>query len=213
MHILYGSQGSGSSIAEAALERCGVDFRVVRASQWEPDSAIDELRRVNPLGQIPTLVLPDGGVLTESAAILIHLGLTQPDSGLLPADAARRAQVLRGLVFIAANCYSAITQSDYPERFTTDTAEAAREAVRRAARAQLHRHWEIFADSFGALAGEQGFLGGDERPGALDLMAAVVSRWSGTRAHLATHRPGFLALLQRIEADPGFAPVFARHWP
>ena len=29
---------------------------------------------VNPLGQIPTLVLDDGTVLSESAAILIHLG-------------------------------------------------------------------------------------------------------------------------------------------
>lgn len=211
MYTLYGSKGSGSSIAEAALERCGLPFRQVRASEWEPDSAREELRRVNPLGQIPTLVLPDGSVLTESAAILIHLGLAHPDSGLLPADPARRAQTLRGLVFIAANCYSAISQSDYPERYTTETDDAARQGVRQAARALLHRHWEIFADTFGPLADGPGFLGG-ERPGALDLMAAVVSKWSGTRAHLQARRPGFLALLQRIEAHPELQPVFARHW-
>ncbi len=207
MHTLYGSRGSGSAIAEAALERCGVPFRSVRASQWEPDSAFDELKRVNPLGQVPTLVLPDGSVLTESAAILIHLGLEHPASGLLPADPAARAQSLRGLVFIAANCYSAISQGDYPERYTTDTAEAAREAVRQGARRVLHRHWEIFADTFPG----RPFLAG-ERPGALDLMAAVVSRWSGTRAHLATHRPGFLALLERIEAHPLVQPVLSRHF-
>ena len=36
---------------------------------------LEELKRVNPLAQIPTLVLDDGSVLTEVAAILIHLGL------------------------------------------------------------------------------------------------------------------------------------------
>jgi GST-like protein len=207
MYTLYGSRGSGSAIAEAALERCGIAYRTVRASAWEADSAIEELKRVNPLGQIPTLVLPDGSVLTESAAILIHLGLEHPASGLLPADASARAQTLRGLVFIAANCYSAISQSDYPERYTTDTTKAAHAAVRTGARRVLHRHWDIFADTFSG----QPFLGGAE-PGALDLMAAVVSRWSGTRAHLANHRPEFLALLKQIETHPHLQPVLARHF-
>lgn len=207
MYTLYGSRGSGSSIAEAALERCGLAYRQVRASTWEADSAIDELRRINPLGQIPTLVLPDGSVMSESAAILIHLGLEHAASGLLPADPSARAQTLRGLVFIAANCYSAISQSDYPERYTTETDEASHEAVRQGARRLLHRHWEIFADTFSG----RPFLGG-EAPGALDIMAAVVSKWSGTRKHLADHRPAFLALLQRIEAHPSLQPVFARHF-
>jgi GST-like protein len=207
MYTLYGSRGSGSAIAEAALERCGLAFRLVRASAWEADSAMDELKRVNPLGQIPTLVLPDGSVMSESAAILIHLGLEHPASGLLPAEPGARAQALRGLVFIAANCYSAISQSDYPERYTTDTSDAALEAVRQGARRVLHRHWEIFADTFAG----QPFLGGAV-PGALDIMAAVVSKWSGARRHLGEHRPAFFALLQRIEADPSLQPVFARHF-
>lgn len=207
MHTLYGSRGSGSAIAEAALERCGIRYRSVRASQWEPDSALAELRQANPLGQIPTLVLPDGSVLTESAAILIHLGLQHPGSELLPADAAARAQTLRGLVFIAANCYSAITVIDYPERFTTAEDEAAHQAIVSATRRRLHTQWEVFADSFPAAP----FLDG-AAPGALDTMAVVVSRWSGTRAHLARHRPAFSTLLARIEAHPLLQPVLSRHF-
>jgi GST-like protein len=208
MYTLYGSKGSGSAIAEAALERCGLPFRQVRASQWEDDSAIGELRRINPLGQIPTLVLPDGSMMTESAAILIHLGLACPASGLLPRDEAARAQTLRGLVYIAANCYSAITAIDYPERFTTDEGDDAKAAVRDAARRNLHRHWDIFADTVRGLP----WLGGTDQPGALDLMAAVVSKWSGARAHLARARPEFSALLGRIDAHPTLAPVLARHF-
>jgi len=207
MYTLYGTTGSGSSIAEAGLERCGLEYRVVRASQWEADSAYEELKKINPLGQIPTLVLPDGSVLTESAAILMHLGLEHPESGLLPKGPSARAQTLRGLVFIAANCYSAISQSDYPERYTTDTGEDAQEAVRQGARRVLHRHWEVFADTFEG----HPYLGG-EQPGALDIMAAIVSKWSGARKHLAAARPAFHALLQRMEAHPGLAPVMKRHF-
>jgi len=107
------------------------------------------LRQFNPLGQIPTLILPDGTVGTESAAILFHLGLEHPNSRLLPEEPAARALALRGLVFIAANCDSAISICDYPSRWTTATTRPAQEKVRAAARSQLHRSWGIFADIFG----------------------------------------------------------------
>ena len=208
MYTLYGIEGSGSASTEIALLRCGVRFRIVRAASWEKSAGLDELACVNPLKQIPTLQLPDGTVLTESAAILIHLGLAHPDAGLLPADASQRAQTIRGLVYIAANCYSAISIIDYPERWTTDGAAKAREHLRAGAHERLHAHWTIFADQFA----DYPFLGGDA-PGALDYLAVVVSKWSGTRAHLKATRPEFFATLERIERHPTVAPVFARHWP
>ncbi len=207
-HILFGSRGSGSAAIEVALNMCGLPFRHVRASSWEPDSAVEELAKFNPLRQIPTLVLPDGSVLTESAAILIHLGLAHPGSGLLPVTPSARAQAIRGLVFIAANCYVAIGINDYPERWTTATTKPAQEKVRQGARHRLHTNWQNFADMFAA----EPFLSGSE-PGALDLLAAVVSKWAGARAYLGAHRPAFLATMQRVEAHPAVATVFAAHWP
>jgi len=194
---------------EAALLRCGAPFRRVVASTWEPGPALDELLRVNPLGQIPTLQFEDGQVLTESAAILIHLGLAFPTSGLLPTDVAGRAQVLRGLVYIASNCYAAIGVNDYPERWLPSATESEQMRLRQGARDRLHQLWEVFADQFPAPAD---FYAG-ARPGALDLLAAVVSRWSGTRAHLQAHRPGLASLLARIDDDPEFRTLFLTHWP
>jgi GST-like protein len=208
MYILFGSNGSGSAAIEVALGVLQAPFRVVTASTWEPGSAQAELKRHNPLGQIPTLVLPDGGVLTESAAILAHLGLAHPASGLLPADDAARAQCLRGLVYIAANCYAAIGIIDYPERWLPQADEAAREALRLGARKRLHLYWGLFADQFPV----QPWLSG-AHPGALDYFAAVVSRWSGARKHLQGERPALHELLLRVEQLPAVAPVFARHWP
>jgi GST-like protein len=208
MHTLFGSHCSGSAAIEMALIKAGVVFREVRASTWEPDSAQAELQRHNPLGQIPTLVLPDGSVLTESAAILIHLGLAHPASGLLPQDAGARAQAIRGLVYLAANCYAAIGVIDYPERWTEGGDKAEHERVRAGTRKRLHGLWERFADQFPASP----YLGGSA-VGALDLLAVVVSRWSGARAHLKQQRPGFMQTLQRIETDPTVLAVLRRHWP
>lgn len=208
MYTLFGSAGSGSAAVEAALELSGAPYRIVTASTWEPDSALDELRAVNPLQQIPTLALPDGSVLTESAAILIHLGLHFPAAQLLPTDEMARAQAIRGLVYIAANCYPAIGIVDYPERWCADIDDSARERLLRGTRQRLHGNWEIFADQFAA----NPVLSGAHL-GALDLLAAVVSKWAGTRAHLKKQRPDFFKTLQRIEQHPAVAAVFARHWP
>ncbi len=204
---LYGYKGSGSAAVEWALARAGVPHRVVAAASWDDTSAMDALRAVNPLGQIPTLVLVDGTVLTESAAILMALGLRHPGSGLLPSDPAMRDTALRGLVYIAANCYSAIGTLDFPERWLPSARQAGREALRAGARALLHQRWAQYADQFTERARA------DSRPDALDVLAATVSRWSGTRPYLQAERPAFYAQLTTTEVDPEVAAVWARHWP
>ena len=206
MLTLYGTKGSGSAAIEAALARAGLAYTSVYAASWNPGPGRDELLRVNPLGQIPTLVLADGTVLTESAAILIHLGLTAPPGLLLPADASARARAVRGLVYVAANCYAAISVIDYPERWCEPCDDAMKAQIRAGTRARLHEHWRLFADQF-----EIGFEAGV--PGALELLATVVSKWSGSRPMLQAERPSFFAQLLRVEQHPEVAAVFQRHWP
>ncbi|WP_350648645.1 glutathione S-transferase [Pseudomonas sp. HY13-MNA-CIBAN-0226] len=206
MYQLYGHRNSGAAAIEAALELCEIPYRFIDV-EASPESA-QALEKLNPLKQIPTLQLPDGSVLTESAAILIHLGLTFPQSNLLPDDVAERDQAIRGLAFIVSNCYAAIGIIDYPERWLDESDEKSRQNLIAGARQRLHWSWEVFADQF---SGEL-YLG-DEAPGALDVLAAVVSRWAGSREHLRITRPGFYAWLERIDRHPTLAPVFARHWP
>ena len=208
MLTLYGTRGSGSAAIEAALEIAALPYRAVEAASWQPSPGLDELRRINPIAQIPTLLLDDGSVLTESAAILIHLGLAQPQSGLLAAEPMARAQQMRGLVYVAANCYAAIGVLDFPDRWFAAPDDAIKEAMQSRGRERLHELWQIFADQFPAAP----WLSG-EHLGALDLLAATVSKWSGARRSLAASRPEFAALLARIDAEPRVAAVWARHWP
>ncbi|NWF09607.1 glutathione S-transferase [Pseudomonas salomonii] len=205
MYTLYGIDESGSCMIEIALQRCAVPWRRIDASSWEDSEGSDALARINPLKQIPTLVTADGQVLTESAAILIHLGLEFPASELL---AGNRAQILRGLVYIAANCYSAVGIIDYPQRWLGNVDDAAQAQLISGTRRYLHQAWVVFAEQFA----DQLFAPGNV-PNALGIMAAAVSRWDAAREALSNLAPGFAQTLARVDADPVVAPVFARHWP
>jgi len=202
MLTLYGAKGSGAASVECALKIAHAKFKWVEAASWAPGPGLKKLKKVNPLAQIPTLVLDDGSVMTESAAILIWLAQRYPKSGLLPP---KPAQALRGLVFVAANCYAAIGVIDYPSRFCKDCDDATTERIRAGTKARLHAYWDLFADQFEFL--KRGHIG------ALEILATVVSRWSGARQHLESSRPAFYAKLEQVEADPRLAPVFQRHWP
>ena len=205
MYTLYGTDDSGSCMIEIALPRCAVPWHRVDASSWQDGEGSAALARINPLKQIPTLVTPDGQVLTESAAILIHLGLEFPAANLL---AGNRGQILRGLVYIAANCYSAIGIIDYPQRWLGNADEAAQAQLISGTRHYLHQAWRVFADQFA----DQLFAH-DQQPNALGIMAAAVSHWDAAREALQASRPAFAQTLARVDADPLVAPVFARHWP
>ncbi len=148
-------------------------------------------------------------MLSESAAILIHLGRrASATAASCPRDDSARAQAIRGLVFIAANCYAAISIIDYPERWCEDADEATQEAH---PRGHASASASVLGNVRRSLSGAS--VSRREAIGALDLLAAVVSKWSGSRAHLQKARPAFYETLLRIEAHPKVAPVFAKHWP
>ena len=65
MYTLYGKQGSGSAAVEAALVVAREPFRIVETATWAQNDAYADLLAVNPLGQVPTLVLDDGSALAE----------------------------------------------------------------------------------------------------------------------------------------------------
>lgn len=63
---------------------------------WSTGRDAALIRAYNPLGRVPTLVLDDGEVLFESAAVLDHLDqLAGPEQALLPVAGATRRQSLR----------------------------------------------------------------------------------------------------------------------
>jgi len=63
---------------------------------WSTFGDAEKLRRYNPLGRVPTLVLDDGAVLVESSAILDYLDeLAGPAKALIPASGSPRREAMK----------------------------------------------------------------------------------------------------------------------
>jgi glutathione S-transferase len=57
---------------------------------WSPDTRIQDL---NPLGQVPCLIMEDGGAVFDSRAIVEYLDMLTPVSHLIPAGGRERVEV------------------------------------------------------------------------------------------------------------------------
>src|SRR5438128_1443547 len=146
MYTLYARSGSGSAVVEALLEEAEVDYRIETVERGTSGPA--GFLKINPLGQVPALVLPDGTAMTESAAIGIYLADLHPELRLAPpVDSPKRPVYLRWMIFLATNTYVTDLRIYYSARYSADPAHA--EAVKTAAIAQMAREWEIFAQALG----------------------------------------------------------------
>lgn len=83
-YILYGDTGSGSAPVEMALAEIGAAVELRSVPLATDAQLAEDYRRINPMGRIPTLILPDGTVLTETIAILLTLADRHPEAALLP---------------------------------------------------------------------------------------------------------------------------------
>jgi GST-like protein len=209
-YVLYTARRSGAASVEVMLAALGLDFEMKDATPWSdpPGPFFEELKTVNPLGQLPTLVTPGGEILTESVAVLWTL-LERHPSDWAPALSTRdRATCLRWMQFVAATVYTAVGVADYPARWTTSRAPAARAAVERAAVARMKLGWDIVAQAFPQ---KSGFLLGP-RPYVCDVYLANLSRWWKMRDYLQDAHPKFAAMMRRVDKLPEVAPVWKRHW-
>lgn len=209
-YVLYTARRSGAASVEVMLGALGLEFELKDATPWSDPTGpyFEELKTVNPLGQLPTLVTPGGEILTESVAVLWTL-LERHPSDWVPALSTRdRASCLRWMQFVAATVYTAVGVADYPARWTTSRTAAARAAVERAAVARMKLGWDIVAQAFPQ---KSGFLLG-ARPYVCDVYLANLSRWWKMRDYLNDAHPRFAAMMRRVDRLPEVAPVWKRHW-
>jgi len=197
---LFAHRGWGSAIAEAILAVAGIPYEREDVDMAGPR---ERLRAVNPLGQLPTLVLPDGQILTESAAIALYVNDLVPEAGLVPPPGApERAPFLRWLAFLVAAVYPTFTYGDEPATWTASGADELRRSTDDH-RMALWRQLE-------AVAGAPWFLG--ERFSALDLYVGVMVRWRPGRPWFAAHCPKLDAIGTATEARSEVRAVWSANF-
>jgi glutathione S-transferase len=205
MYVLYGRMASGSAVVEAMLELAGAPYRFEAVPRGEDSRAPPGYLAVNPMGQVPALVLPDGTMMAESAAITIYLADRHPELGLAPpADSPKRATYLRWMLFLAASVYQSNMRTYYSERYTDDPDGAA--LVKSEAMARTAREWEVY----GAALGKGPFILGEEMSAA-DLYACMLASWNFDPPAFFERHPNIKAMYGRVAANLVIAKVWARN--
>jgi len=123
-YTLYGRAGSGSDIIRMLLEEIGAPYDFIpigrNLSEDEP------YRRINPTGKVPTLILPQGPAMFESAAICLHLAEAHPEARLAPAPGTlEHARFLQWMFYLSANLYECALRIYYPARYSRGGESAA----------------------------------------------------------------------------------------
>jgi GST-like protein len=203
---LYGARAGGSAIVEAMLTIADLPFAVTDLDWKEVFGSSAAVLRANPVGQIPALVLPDGRTMTETAAIALYLSEIAPAAGLAPppGDAARPV-FLRWLIALVAQIYPTFTYGDAPQRWVGEG--EASERLRAATDARANELWKIVETE---LSPGPWMLG--PHWSALDLFAAVMTRWRPRRAWFEQECPKLFAVAERVDAMAKLQAVWSRHY-
>ncbi len=206
---LHETPGWGSAIIEAQLAILGLPCDLVTAGDiYDDAAALAALKTINPLGQIPTLILDDGQVMTESAAMTLYLSeLAGSDVLVPPPGSPDRPAFLRWLIYIVANIYPCFTFADVPTRFVP---EAGAEAYKDRVTDHATRLWKVAAAE-AARRGGPWFLGA--RFSAIDVYIAVMVHWRPRRAAFERETPILAEIAARASARPDMAAVMHRNFP
>jgi glutathione S-transferase len=179
-----------------ALRLYGIDYE---HRPWSVFSDAGRVRDYNPLCRVPTLVLPDGIALPESAAILDYLDQQAGDRALVPRSGAERAVALRRTALatgVAEKAVALIYETmfhDQPSPHTVGRIETQ------------------IADTLDALetdraAWPEPFWHG-ATPGHVDIALACAATFLAMAHPRLLHHAAIEALAARCEALPAFSAV------
>ena len=180
----------------AALAEIGDDYELVLVDRGDDGSVPPSYLALNPWGTVPTL--EDGPlVLTESAAILLHLADRHPAAALAPAPGTReRSEFYRWLMYLTNTVQPSFLRWFYPERYTSDA--DGYEAIRASESARLDEH----LDSLDGELADRPWLVGEERTAA-DLFLFMLTRWGRNLEPAAWARPNLRGHFTRLLERPG----------
>ncbi|MGF1463554.1 MAG: glutathione S-transferase family protein [Maricaulaceae bacterium] len=202
---LYGARGAGSAATEMALNWVGADYT------FEPCNPFDatdrtRLEAVNPVGQIPCLVTPEGHKITESVATIFALADRYPEAGLAPKDPVVREAFYRWCVFVTANLYTDHRLFNGGERYVGGD-NAVGDVIKAHAKTRIIQWWRVLEMELSWSP----FAFGAE-PSGLDLLIGMVSHWPPSGPEVFADYPKLVAMRDALKTHPKVAKGFALNY-
>lgn len=200
--ILFYGVPSGCSFGSiVALEWLGQPYRLSRIEMPEVVTS-EAFRRINPIGETPTLLTAGGASISESMAILNHIGARGIDRKLAFAQGTPEFDRLNQmLAFLNTTFFNAYVPLWYALEHGSDGVE--KQVLTEFGHAKVRK---AHAD-LSALLGDKPWLLGEHRTLA-DAYFIGIARWN--EYHQAVDRrdyPNLQRLYEKLEADP--AVIFA----
>ncbi|WP_125076279.1 glutathione S-transferase family protein [Pseudoxanthomonas sp. SGT-18] len=202
--VLYGSQSTASLVVHWLLIELGIGHELRQLDFDRREQKSPEYLALNPAGRVPTLVI-DGQVLTESAAIAMHLADLHPQAGLAPAPGTpARGDYYRWICFCVYTLMPQYRAWFYPDE---PAGPEHVEAVKERARAALEAAWQQVADHLQRNGGPY-MLGGQRT--AVDFVLTMLMRWSRNMPRPTDSWPVLQDYARRMKSLPSFAEVYRR---
>ncbi len=201
MLSFYFSPGACSMAPHIALEEAGAKFEAKPISLMKGQHKAPEFLKINPNGQVPTLVV-DGRPLTENLAILLWIAEQHPAAELLPADPWERIQAISYLARLTSDVHKSFGPLWHPQDYVSDprTREEYVKNVRRDVAARM-------AAVDAGLAGKDWALG---RFSVADCYMYVFFAWASHLGFDTKAWRNYAKHFERMNARPAVQRMQAR---
>ena len=206
MYQLYWSADTGALAPHILLEEIGAEYKLHIIDLDNGEHTHSEFLEINPRGQIPAMLLEDKTILTESAAISMHLADRHPEASLLPAvGSSERARVYRWLFFASANLYEAVLRLYYSDAFTTDASQV--DQIQDSARIFIDNAWQLVEDELR----EGPYLLG-QTYSIVDPYLLMLTNWHEDADALFANCPKLKRLCESVRSRPAVERVWSQHF-
>lgn len=200
---IYDTQRSGNAWKVRLFASLrGIELERITLSIDRGDLKQASFLAKSPLAQVPVLELDDGRLISESFAILFYLAQGSP---WWPADAFAQAQVLTWLSFEQALHMRPIAQRRLHLGLRRDKGE--NDADMKACRAEALEALRLLDKRLGD-QGAHRWVATAGHPSIADIALYPYTRMAPLGGLALDGFPHILAWLEKIEALPGYQPLF-----
>jgi glutathione S-transferase len=205
MYQLHYFPANANAAPHMVLEELGAKYELLLVDRTRDAQKSREYLKINPNGRIPTLV-DKRLVLSEAAAIVLHLVDQHPDAGLAPKiGTPERAKFYQWLTFLTNSLQEELMTWQYPERLAGKNSAAA-EVVKRGAEARASTFLDVVEDHL--RANGPLFLGNELS--AVDFYLVMLSRWARPMNKPPRSRPNIAKLLDKVTPLPSVRRAYER---
>jgi len=185
---IYGDSISGNCLkVKWTAEHMGMAYDWVEIRVLEGETRTLDFLAINPAGQVPAVILPDGRPLAQSNAIILHLA---EGSDLIPRDAYARARMLEWLFWEQYSHEPYVAVARFQLRYLGKAFSDLDPRLIERGHAALKRLDEVASD--------HAFLVGDSLSLA-DVSLVAYTRWSHEGGLDLDAYPALRAWIARVE--------------